>query len=104
VLTCFLCNASSPDTATKCVHCQADLSEHSLTAVALKRFRENSRVTAVRITASADSCSHCYGSMKTYPKEDVPTLPHPGCSREDGCRCFYEPVLSETAIVGKVVK
>ncbi len=102
--TCSLCNATSPDTSTKCIHCQADLGKNSLTAMALKRFIENPRVKAVRVTAAADACSHCYGSMKTYPKDEVPSLPHAGCSAENGCRCFYEPVLSETAIVGKVVK
>jgi hypothetical protein len=90
VQTCSQCNATSPDTATKCNHCQANLREHSITAVALKHFRENSRVKAVRVTAAADACSHCYGSMMTYPKEDVPSLPHMGCSAENGCRCFYE--------------
>lgn len=102
--TCSICNASSNDTATKCSHCQADLRELSMTSVALKQFRENPRVKAIRVSTAADSCSHCYGSMKTYPKEEVPLLPHAGCSRDNGCRCFYEPVLSETAIVGKVVK
>lgn len=39
--TCSRCNASSPDTATHCVHCQADLRKFSLTAVALKRMQAN---------------------------------------------------------------
>ena len=50
--TCSICNASSNDTATKCSHCQADLRELSMTAVALKRFRENPRVKAIRVTCS----------------------------------------------------
>ncbi len=102
--TCSLCDASSPDQATKCVHCGADLSEFSNTAVALKELQANPRVKLIRISVSHDSCSHCYGLMKSYPKNKVPHLPHEGCSSPNGCRCFYEPVLEETAIVGKVVK
>jgi hypothetical protein len=104
VQTCSKCNASSPDTARTCVHCRADLSEFSATAVALKNLRANPRVKAIRVTVTYDACPHCYELLKTYPKDEVPSLPHLGCSHENGCRCFYEPVLEETAIVGKVVK
>lgn len=102
--TCSRCNASSPDTATHCVHCQADLRKFSLTAVALKRMQANPRVSAIRISVAHDACPYCYELLKTYPKDAVPPLPHPGCSHENGCRCFYEPVLAEAAILGKVVK
>jgi len=102
--TCSKCNASSPDTAPTCVNCKADLKTFSTTAVALKRMQENPRIKAIRVTVAHDACPHCYGLMKTYPKDKVPALPHLGCSHETGCRCFYEPVLKETAIVGKVVK
>ena len=102
--TCSKCNASSPDAALTCVNCQADLSEFSATAVALKRMQENPRVRSIRVTVANDACPHCYELMKTYIKDQVPHLPHVGCSHENGCRCFYEPVLEETAIVGEVVK
>jgi hypothetical protein len=102
--TCSKCNASSPDNATVCRHCAADLSEFSTTAVALRRLHENPRVKAVRVTVAHDACPYCYGLLKTYPKDKVPRLPHEGCSHENGCRCFYEPVLEDTAIVGKIVK
>jgi len=102
--TCSQCNASSPDTAKKCINCQANLSELSATAVALKHLQENPRVRAIRVTVAGDACPHCYELMQTYPKSEVPHLPHTGCSHENGCRCFYEPVLEDTAIVGKVVK
>lgn len=102
--TCSLCNASSPDSAVQCVHCSADLRKFSVTAVALKRFQENPRVRAVRVSVAYDACPHCYELLKTYAKDDVPILPHAGCSHENGCRCFYEPVLEETAIIGQVVK
>lgn len=102
--TCSKCNASSPDSSTKCRQCNENLAEFSATSVTLKRLRENPRVSAIRVTVAADACSYCYGAMKTYAKDDVPFLPHQGCSKENGCRCFYEPVLAETAVVGKVVK
>ena len=101
--TCSLCDASSPDRAACCVHCGADLNQFSSTAVALKEMQANPRVKLIRISVSNDSCSHCYGLMKSYPKNKVPRLPHEGCSSPHGCRCTYEPVLEETAIVGKVV-
>ncbi|MGB8212245.1 MAG: hypothetical protein WCE68_01685 [Anaerolineales bacterium] len=100
--TCSKCNAISPDAALACVHCQADLAEFSATAVALKRMQENPRVRLIRVTVAADACSYCYERMNTYPKDQVPRLPHAGCSQENGCRCFYEPVLEDTAVVGKV--
>jgi hypothetical protein len=100
--TCSKCNASSPDDAIACVNCASNLQEFSTTAVSLKRMQENPRVRSIRIGVAGDSCSHCYGLMKTYPKNKVPRLPHKGCSHPNGCRCFYEPVLEETAIVGRV--
>ena len=102
--TCSKCNASSPDHAVKCVNCNADLKLFSTTAVALKRMQANPRIRAIRVTVANDACPHCYELMKTYPKNKVPPLPHEGCSHENGCRCFYEPVLEETAIVGKVAE
>jgi len=100
--TCSKCNASSPDHVSNCVNCNADLMLFSATAVALMRMQANPRVSAVRVTVANDACPHCYELLKTYPKNKTPRLPHEGCSHENGCRCFYEPVLEETAIVGKV--
>jgi hypothetical protein len=102
--TCSKCNASSPDNAQACVNCQADLGLFSATAVALKRMQANPRVSAIRVSTANDACSYCYEQMDTYPKDKVPHLPHAGCSHSNGCRCFYEPVLEETAIVGKVAE
>jgi hypothetical protein len=102
--TCSRCNASSPDNTLICVHCNASLNEFSTTVVALNRMRVNPRVRAIRLTVAQDACPHCYELLQTYPKNEVPHLPHPGCSHENGCRCFYEPVLEETAIVGKVAE
>ncbi|PJH76638.1 MAG: hypothetical protein CO064_00185 [Anaerolineae bacterium CG_4_9_14_0_8_um_filter_58_9] len=102
--TCSKCNASSQDTASYCIHCAADLRKYSATAVALARFRANPRVKAVRVTVAGDACPVCYEALKTYPKDKTPRLPLEGCSHEHGCRCFYEPVLSEAAIISKVEK
>ena len=77
--TCSLCNASSPDRASNCVNCQADLSENSTTALALKRFQANSRVKAVTVLSAFDACSYCYEQLGTYPPDQVPPLPHKGC-------------------------
>ncbi len=93
--SCTLCNANSPDTAQFCVHCQADLREFSATAQALKKYRENPRVSLVRITVAHDACPLCYESRGTFAKDAVPTLPHEGCSHAGGCRCKYEPVLND---------
>jgi hypothetical protein len=101
--TCSKCNASSPDDFQTCVNCHADLKLFSATAVALKRMQANPRVSAIRVSVSEDACSYCYELLRTYPKDEVPSLPHEGCSHENGCRCFYEPVLSDTAIIGKLV-
>jgi hypothetical protein len=95
VQTCSICNASSPDQATHCVNCHADLLEFSQTAVALKRFQANPRIKAVRVTVGYDACPYCYERLGTYAKDKVPQLPHEGCSHDHGCRCFYEPVLTE---------
>ena len=93
--TCSLCNASSPDQAIHCKNCQADLSQHSTTVYALKRFHEHPRVKAVTVASSYNACSYCYEQLGTYPVDEVPPLPHKGCSHTNGCRCFYIPVLND---------
>jgi hypothetical protein len=93
--TCSRCNASSPDTAVECINCKADLHEFSATSVALKNFKENPRVSFVRINVAGDACPLCYESRGTFPKDAVPALPHEGCSHTNGCRCIYEPVLND---------
>lgn len=93
--TCSRCNAGSPDTALKCLHCEADLKNFSTNAVALNNFRSNPRVTAIRINVANDACPLCYEARGTFPKEAVATLPHEGCSHVNGCRCTFEPILSE---------
>ncbi|MEA4909561.1 MAG: hypothetical protein VB089_18210 [Anaerolineaceae bacterium] len=93
--TCSRCSANSPDSALLCVQCHADLKDFSTTAVALKNFRENKRVTGVRISVDANCCPACREAQGAYSLDDVPTLPIPGCSHTNGCRCFYDPILNQ---------
>jgi len=95
VQTCSRCNTESPDTIITCPNCQADLRESSTTAVALKRFQENPRVLAVMVIVHEDSCPACQEIQGRYDKTGAPKLPVEGCSHENGCRCFYQPLLEE---------
>lgn len=92
--TCSVCYTQSPDTALVCRSCQADLKEYSLTAVTLKRLKANPRVNAIRISIAGDACPACAQIQGLYTKDQVPPLPHEGCSHGLGCRCFYDPVLN----------
>ena len=93
--TCSQCNAQSNDSALSCSNCQADLREFSYTAVALKRMRLNPRVKNVRLVVAHDCCPACQQAEGTFDKTLAPNLPVEGCSHALGCRCFYEPMLSE---------
>jgi hypothetical protein len=77
------------------VNCQVDLQIFSTNAVTLKKFRQNPRVTAIRINVANDACPLCYETRGTFPKDATPALPHEGCSHGLGCRCTYEPILGE---------
>jgi len=95
VQTCSKCNALSPDQATNCINCGADLSELSTTAVARKRFQGNPRVRMVSILVMHDACPACQEIEGAYSKDALPPLPVEGCSHKNGCRCFYQPYLDE---------
>jgi hypothetical protein len=95
VQTCSRCQSQAQDSALICPNCQADLKMFSTTAVALKNFRANPRVTAIRISLPDDACPTCQAIMGTYPKDSVPSLPVEGCSELNGCCCFYEPILDQ---------
>ena len=60
---------------------------------ALERIRKGGVATKVRILASHDSCPVCTALEGAYSFDDVPALPHEGCSHPQGCRCIYAPVL-----------
>lgn len=93
--TCSRCNTQSPDAVHTCPKCGADLAELSTTAQALRKFQENPRVNAVNVIVSADACPLCQDISGTYPKDQVPNLPVEGCSCDNGCHCFYQPLLEE---------
>jgi hypothetical protein len=95
VQTCSICHAQSPDPAVLCFSCHSDLREYSTTAMALKRFQSNPRVSMVRISVSANACPVCQQAQGAYPKAKTPRLPIEGCSNGPGCQCYYEPVLTE---------
>jgi len=94
VRTCTQCNKQSPDTASECIQCGANLSLHSTTAEALKEMQSNPRVSQIRLIVAQDACPACQQKEGTYPKDAVPELPTCGCSTSSGCGCFYEPVLN----------
>ena len=61
---------------------------------ALKKFQDNPRVKNIRLIVSADCCPACAAYEGTYDKFEAPSLPIEGCSHQNGCRCFYEPMLN----------
>ena len=93
--TCSNCHVQSPDAVEYCINCQADLIEMSETAIALKKFQMTPRVRYVRIVVADHCCPACREMEGAYPKDQVPRLPVEGCSHERGCRCFYQPFLTE---------
>ncbi len=93
--TCSLCQAGSPDTALECVNCGASLTVHSATAIARTELLANPRVVRLRLIVAADACSACREAQGDYTKESTPSLPNLSCAHHHGCRCFYEPYLSE---------
>jgi hypothetical protein len=95
VQTCSRCQTQSADAVLVCPTCQADLWEFSVNAITLQHLRDNPRVELIRISAGVDACPICQEANRAYPKNDVPKLPHQGCSHALGCRCCYEPVLNQ---------
>ena len=93
--TCSNCNIQSPDTIIYCPGCHADLRNSSMTAVAYQKFKQNSRISSIRVSVSKDACPVCQQMQGNYSKDNLPQLPTPGCSHENGCRCYYDPVLNE---------
>ena len=93
--TCSKCHSQSPDDANLCTNCQADLNEWSTTAVALKKYKGNPRVQHIYVIVANDCCPACREVEGAYDKDDVPKLPVDGCSHPLGCRCFYQPFLTD---------
>ena len=93
--TCGQCNTQSNDAVLNCLKCGADLRANSLTALARAKLQQNERVSLIRISVGNDCCPACAAAQGAHPKETVPPLPVEGCSHGLGCRCYYEPVLTE---------
>ena len=93
--TCGRCNTQSPDDVQMCPRCGSDLREYSHTALARARMQQNDRVSLIRISVADDCCPACAAVQGAHPKTTVPLLPVEGCSHGLGCRCYYEPVLTE---------
>jgi len=62
---------------------------------ALSRLEGNPRVDNIRLIVAHDACPACRMQEGAYDKGQVPRLPTRGCSHALGCRCFYEPSLTE---------
>ena len=93
--TCGICNTQSGDFVHLCPRCGSDLRQKSTTALARARMQSNDRVQYIRVSVSNACCPACASVQGEYPKEQVPVLPVEGCSHGHGCRCYYEPVLTE---------
>lgn len=63
----------------------------------LEQIRKSPRASKVYIVAPDRTCPMARQIQGTYPKdsEDIPELPHEGCSNPDGCVCRYEPFVDE---------
>jgi hypothetical protein len=95
VQICSVCHTQSSDSALNCPSCNSILSDTSEQAVALKKYQKNPRVQSLRVVTSADCCPACRKIEGNYEKDKTPILPVAGCSHENGCNCFYEPILTE---------
>ena len=93
--TCGVCNTQAMDSVHTCPRCGADLRANSQTALARARMQKNDRVRLIRIAVAHDCCPACAAVQGAHPKDAAPDLPVEGCSHAHGCRCYYEPVLSE---------
>jgi hypothetical protein len=70
----------------------AVVDKHAEQQAALARIRSG-LATKARILVNHDACPVCKALEGAYEFDEVPELPHEGCSHPGGCRCFYAPVL-----------
>jgi hypothetical protein len=94
---CAVCFTESEDHVTTCPECGADLTVDSVRARALRQIMESPRVSHVFIAVPAGACPVCRQNYGTFPKHsnEIPALPHEGCSCPNGCLCRYEPLVVE---------
>ncbi len=94
---CAVCTTTVEDSTVECPQCGADLTRDSVRARALVSIRESPRASHVYVVAPAYACPVCRQGQGTWPKfaEELPELPHEGCSCPAGCVCRYEPLVIE---------
>jgi RNA polymerase subunit RPABC4/transcription elongation factor Spt4 len=94
---CAVCHTRTGDEVSVCPKCGADLAVDSVVARALRSIRESPRVNHVTVVAPDPACPVCRKRAGTFPKnsDQVPVLPHEGCSCPNGCPCRYEPLVVE---------
>ena len=94
---CAVCNTKTDDHILVCPACGADLTAESVRAKALASILESPRSSHVFVVAPDHACPVCRDSQGTYPKDSnqLPSLPHEGCSCPNGCQCRYEPLVVE---------
>ena len=61
---------------------------------ALEKIK-NGLATKVRILAPANACPVCTAQEGVYNFDEVPKLPHEGCTCVPECTCMYAPVLDQ---------
>ena len=44
----------------------------------------------VRIALERDACLACRCTPRSVARSELPALPHPRCTRQHGCACWYE--------------
>ena len=100
--TFFLPRRSEPRRRKTPEEKAAELKAHKKAMTASQRetlssYKANSDVlVGVRIMAAGLSCDHCKSMKGDYTFENVPELPHEGCTHPMGCRCCYSPITSFT--------
>lgn len=72
---------------------ESDAKRRAEQQAALKKIREGGVATKVRILIHPDACPVCFAIEGAYEFDDVPVIPHEGCSRPGGCNAYYAPVL-----------
>ena len=95
---CANCHTQSEDHILACPQCQSDLTTNSTIARAYQELMASPRVSAMYIVAPPYACPVCRGGQGTYYKsnpENIPLLPHEGCSCPQGCICRYEGLMAE---------
>ena len=77
--------------AEKQARMRAFAAQHEST---LAQYRANRDViSGVQILCAHSSCDYCKSKAGQYNFENVPKLPHDGCTHDKGCRCCYTAIV-----------